>query len=208
MQRELTGSSLFRLAMVAVFFCAAFIPAAAQDRIAHSISASEPAQLHGNVHPLARAENDQGAADASMMLYRMVLTFQPSATQHADLEALLAEQQNPLSPYYRQWLTPEQYADRFGISANDMAKVAAWLQAQGFTVDESARSRTYIAFSGSSSQVESAFHTSIHRFLVGGEPHFANVSDPALPWSLANVALGIHGLNDFRLKPRGSVQPR
>ncbi|MGZ4822154.1 MAG: S53 family peptidase [Terriglobales bacterium] len=208
MQRELTGSSLFRLAMVAVFFCAAFIPAAAQDRIAHSISASEPAQLHGNVHPLARAENDQGAADASMMLYRMVLTFQPSATQHADLEALLAEQQNPLSPYYRQWLTPEQYADRFGISANDMAKVAAWLQAQGFTVDESARSRTYIAFSGSSSQVESAFHTSIHRFLVDGEPHFANVSDPALPWSLANVALGIHGLNDFRLKPRGSVQPR
>ncbi len=49
-----------------------------------------------------------------MMLYRMVLAFKPGAAQQAGLDALLGEQQNPLSPYYHQWLTPEQYGKRFG----------------------------------------------------------------------------------------------
>ncbi len=207
MQSRLTGSIL-RLLLAAAFFFTALIPAFAQDRIANAINSSERAELHGNVHPLARAEFDQGAIRGSMMLHRMVLTFRPSATQQADLDALLAEQQNPLSPFYHQWLTPEQYADRFGMSASDIAGVVDWLRSQGFTIDETARSRTYIAFSGSSSQVESAFNTSIHQFAVNGELHYANVSDPALPWSLANVTLGIHGLNDFRPRPRGVARPR
>ncbi|MGB9103585.1 MAG: S53 family peptidase, partial [Terriglobales bacterium] len=40
---------------------------------------------------------------------------------------------------------------------------------------------------------------------VNGETHYANVSDPKLPWPLANVVAGIRGLNDFRPKPRGGV---
>jgi len=39
--------------------------------------------------------------------------------QQAALEQLLKEQQDPASPNYHNWLTPETYADRFGASAAD-----------------------------------------------------------------------------------------
>ena len=184
---------------------AGLLPAAAQNRIVRPIETRQVQPVRGNVHPFARAEFDEGAVAGSMMLHRMALTFRPSAAQQADLEALLDEQQNPLSPYYHQWLTPERYADRFGLSQDDIAQVSAWLQSQGFTVDETALSRTYVAFSGTAAQVESAFATAIHRFTVSGEPHYANVSDPVLPSSLAQVVISLHGLNDFRPKPRGGV---
>ena len=208
MQLRVTGSFLLPLLAAALLF-PGLLPAQVQNRITQSMQASESQPVRGNVHPLARAEDDQGAVAGSMMLNRMVMTFSPSATQQADLEALLNEQQNPLSPYYHQWLTPEQYADRFGLSASDLAKVVDWLQGQGFSVDETAPSRTYVAFSGAAAQVHAAFGAAIHHYLVNGQMHFANASDPQLPWPLANVVTGIHGLNDFRPQPRGGVgRPR
>ncbi|MBZ5569417.1 MAG: hypothetical protein LAN64_16400 [Acidobacteriia bacterium] len=206
MRSEVRGSVFLRTILASILLFAGLLPAAAaQNRIVQALEAGEMEPVRGNVHPLARAEFDEGAAAGSMMLYRMALTFRPSAAQQADLDALLAEQQNPLSPYYHQWLTPEQYADRFGLGQNDIAQVGAWLQSQGFTVDETARSRTYVAFSGTVAQAESAFGTAIHSFTVGGEPHYANVSDPVLPSPLAQIVLAIHGLNDFRPKPRGGA---
>ena len=35
---------------------------------------------------------------------------------------------------YHQWLKPGQFAARYGVSQQDLAKVAAWLRSQGFTV--------------------------------------------------------------------------
>ena len=47
---------------------------------------------------------------------RMLLTLLPDATQQDALNQLLEAQHDPDSPYYHQWLTPEQYGERFGIS--------------------------------------------------------------------------------------------
>jgi subtilase family serine protease len=206
MQPKLRWSSIFGYVVVVAALLFPALLAAAQNRVVQAIENSESRVVEGNVHRLAHAEFDQGKAAGSMMLHRMVLTFKPSAAQQADLEALLSEQQNPLSPYYQQWLTPEQYASRFGLSASDVAKVVEWLEARGFDVIEAARSRTYVAFSGTATQVESVFGAEIHRYLVNGEAHYANVSDPSLPAPLANVALAFHGLNDFRPRPRAIVR--
>ncbi len=205
MRRRLTGFFILLLWSLVTLLFPALLPAQVHDRIVQPIQVSESQPVRGNVHPFARTENDQGEVAGSMMLNRMVMTFSPSAAQQADLDAILSEQQNPLSPYYHQWLTPEQFADRFGLSAGDIGKVVDWLQGQGFSVDETARSRSYVAFSGTAVQVEASFGTPIHHYLVNGELHYANVSDPKLPWPLANVVIGIRGLNDFRPKPRGGV---
>ncbi len=204
--KSIMRGSFVRAALLAVLGMASLC--AAQDRIVRSLEAGEKVALRGNISPRAQAQFDQGEEPSSTMLYRMKLSFRPTAAQQADLDALLAAQQDPLSPYYHQWLTPEQYADRFGLSADDTAKVIAWLQARGFTIDETAPSRTYVAFSGSVAQVQSAFGTSIHHFVVNGRPHYANISDPVLPAGMADVVLAIHGLNDFRPKPRNGVRPR
>src|SRR6267154_1597891 len=66
-------------------------------RITSQIDEGRLSTLKGNIHPLARAQNDQGAADPALKLERITLSFQPTATQQADLAALLAAQQNPTS---------------------------------------------------------------------------------------------------------------
>lgn len=136
----------------------------------------------------------------------MSLTLAPSPAQQADLNQLLAAQQTPGSPSYHQWLTPEQYAERFGVSQADINTISAWLQSQGLKVLRVARGRNAITFSGTAAQVESAFHIELHSYLVNGETHFANTSDPSIPAAFQGIVSGVRGLNDFHMKPR--LRPR
>jgi len=122
--------------------------------------------------------------------------------QTAALDQLLAAQQNPSSPLYHKWLTPEQFGAEFGLSTTDLATISNWLQAQGFTVTGVARGRTFVTFSGSVAQVNQAFGVTLHTVKVDGVQHISNLSDPVLPAPIANVVLNISGLNDLRLKPR------
>ena len=132
----------------------------------------------------------------------ITLALAPSANQQAELEKLLADQQTPGSPNYHHWLTPEEYGQRFGVSDADIGKITQWLQEQGLQVVSVARGRNWIAASGTAAQVEAAFQTEIHSYLVDGETHFANASEPSVPAAFGSVVKGIRGLNDFRMKPR------
>jgi len=174
-----------------------------QDRIAGPIAGSPAVWLEGNRRPMFRPENDMGPVEGSFKLENISLMFRLTESQQADLTALLAEQQDPSSPDYHHWLTPEQYADRFGLSPNDMNQVVAWLQSQGFTVTQTARSRDWVSFSGTAAQVQAAFQTEIHNFSLNGQTYYGNATEPAVPGALADVALGIHGLDNYPLKPRG-----
>ena len=152
---------------------------------------------------------DQGPASPTQPMQRMTLVFKPTAEQQAALDQLLVEQQDPSSPNYHKWLTPEEFGDRFGVSAQDINTLAAWLTSQGFTVDQTAHSRTWIAFSGIAAQVEAAFQTSIHNYLVGGKMHYAASSDPSIPAAFAGVVSGIASLHDFAPRARSAkAKPR
>jgi uncharacterized protein (TIGR03437 family) len=182
------------------FSLAAVCPAGSPNRITRPVDAGQTQVIAGSVHPFAVPQADQGAVDDGMPMNFVVLLFKPSDAQQADMDSLLASQQNPSSPLYHQWLTPEDYADRFGLSASDQSKVAAWLHAEGLEVKHLARGRNWIAFGGTAGQVARALGTSFHRFLVNGETHFANTREVSVPAALAEVAAGFIGLDDFRLK--------
>ncbi len=127
--------------------------------------------------------------------------LQASRDQQAALEKLLRDQQDPNSPNYHKWLTPEEYGDRFGFSPADIAKIVSWLQSEGLTIEEVARGRNWIAFSGSVAQVRAALDTEIHRYNVASEMHFANSNEPSVPRALASAVIGVLGLDDFYPKP-------
>lgn len=190
----------------AALLLVASLPAAAQNtqarpRITQGIDNNQLTVLQGHVHPLARPQADRGAADPSLKLERITLMFKPSPEQQADLDALLAQQQDPSSPSFHKWLTPEEFGARFGVAPSDISQVVAWLEAQGFAVVETARSRNWVAFSGTAAQVQSAFHTEIHNYALNGKTYFANAGEPAVPSALAGLILGFRGLNNFPLKP-------
>src|ERR1700719_706212 len=148
------------------------------DRITREIDASQTVAVKGNVHGLARPNSDLGRADASRMMHGITLVFHPSAAQQQDLKNLLAEQQDRSSPNYHKWLTPAQFADRFGMSQSDIQRVKAWLQSQGFAVTSVSNSRNEISFDGTVSQIEVTFSTEIHNYMVGSEIHCANATNP------------------------------
>jgi len=171
------------------------------DRIPGRIGSSGRAVLRGNVHPKAQPQYDSGRVEPDLKMSLITLAFKPSPAQQAALNALLAEQQDRSSPNYHRWLTPEQYADQFGLSHEDFDKIMSWLQSCSLSIDYSARGRNSISFSGTAHNVELAFGTEIHRYRVDGEIHFANSTDPSIPAELASVVLGLRGLDDFRMKP-------
>jgi pseudomonalisin len=176
-----------------------------RDRITSFVDDEQTVTLRGNVHPLAAARYDAGAVAPDFPMDRMLLTLQPDTTQQDALNQLLDAQLNPESPYYHQWLTPEQYGERFGASETDAAQVVNWLQGHGMQVEEVTASRRSIIFSGTASQVEEAFHTSIHAYKLGDEVHHANTKDPEIPAALIQVVGGVVSLHDFHSEPMHGV---
>jgi uncharacterized protein (TIGR03437 family) len=180
---------------------------AQQNRISRPINTGERFTLVGHIHPHANAANDRGRVAASLQLSYVTLTLTHSPSQEADLHKLLADQQNPGSASYHRWLTPEEYADRFGVSPGDLDKITSWLRSQGLTIANVARGRSWVAVNGSAAQVEAAFQTELHQYLVNGETHFANATEPSVPAAIGPLVLGIRGLHNFRMRPLNS-KPR
>lgn len=176
----------------------------ATSRISQAIDDRDTVQLRGSVHPLLRKATDQGRMDGATRLEGVSLVFKRTAAQDAAAEKLIADQLNPSSPNYHRWLTPEQYADRFGLSQADLDKVTSWLKSEGFTINRTARGRTQLWFTGTVSQIETAFRTEMHRYQLKGEAHFANGVEVSVPAAIADTVLGVHNLSDFR--PRARVQ--
>src|ERR1035437_2957108 len=177
------------------------------DRIAAPIDARRTVVLKGHIHPLAQPRFDQGPVEPAFRVGYVTLMLKKTDAQQAALEQLLQQQQDPASPNYHDWLTPEQYADRFGLSQSDLDKISAWLRSQGFTVEYVARARNWVVFSGTAAQVRTTFRTEVHRYRVAGESHFAASAEPSLPASLEPVVEGLLGLDDFYPKAPHRLWP-
>ena len=156
--------------------------------------------------PLALETEDIGKVALEMKVPGITIVFRRSEMQEASLKDLLAEQQDPGSPLFHRWLTPEEFASRFGVADEDIAATEQWLTSQGFHVDSVARSRDRITFSGTAAQVQVAFGTELHRFRIGGEIHFATAADLSLPAELIPMTAAVLHLSDFRPKPNVSVR--
>jgi subtilase family serine protease len=155
--------------------------------------------LQGNVHPLAAAAaGTSSPADNGTPMQHMVLYLKGTDAQEALLEQLIEAQSNPKSPQYHQYLTPAQYAAQFGVSQANISVIKTWLLNHGFTVEQVAASNRAIVFSGTAGQVTDTFKTQIHQVMVAGVSHFANVSDPQIPSSLAGAVGGIVKLHNFQ----------
>jgi len=167
--------------------------------ITQTLDESRLTVLKGNTHPMARPEFDLGSAPATLPMERMLLVLKRSDAQESALRKLLDDQQDKNSPNYHKWLTPEQFGAQFGPTDADLQTITSWLQSHGFQVGET-KGRTVLEFSGSASQVQEAFHTSIHKYVVKGEQHWANAGDPSIPAALAPAVAGVASLHDFPKK--------
>ena len=74
----------------------------ALPRVVEAVDNAKRVTLPGNVHPLARAEFDRGAASDALAMTRMLLLLKRSDDQESALQDYLEKQQDKSSPNYHQ----------------------------------------------------------------------------------------------------------
>jgi subtilase family serine protease len=200
-----------KIVLLSAVFSVSALPFWAQEiappLISQPIDESKLTVLHGNTHPLARPAFDRGAVANNLPMNHMQLVLKRSPEQEAALEKLMAEQLNRSSSNYHKWLTPVQFGEQFGPSDQDILTITAWLRSHGFTIGNALKGKMTIAFSGTAGSVEQTFHTAIHNYVINGEEHWANATDPAIPTALTPAVVGIASLNNFFPKPQSLARP-
>jgi hypothetical protein len=165
------------------------------------------AAISGALTVLPPAVTDLGAAPASTPIGRMQLVLARTSSQQQALEELLANQQNPASPQYRQWLTPNAFGETFGPSRDRLDALTLWLAAQGFTGIRLDAGRSLLEFSGTAAAVHSAFATTIHQLSSGNARAYAALQPPTIPAQFASLVIGFVSLNNLPGAASAPVTP-
>ncbi len=171
------------------------------NRLPATFNEAPQSVLKGNVPLEARGQNDQGEVSAGLPMNRMILLLKRSDAQEAALKVAIQQMHDPNSPNFHKWLTPRQFGAQYGPSDADIAVVEGWLSSHGFQVAAVAQGKGSIEFSGTAGQVNSAFHTTMHSYMVKGKQYISNATDPSIPQALTPVVSGVLSLNNFVKTP-------
>jgi kumamolisin len=122
----------------------------------------------------------------------------------AGLDALIAAQHDPHSAQFRRYLTPEQFADRFGRSPSQYATLVRFFRQAGLSV-QTFPSRSFLELSGRSSQFEHLFGVQLFVGSGASPAHFHTFRGvPSLPTEIASVVGAVFGL-DTQAQPHRKV---
>jgi len=118
-----------------------------------------------------------------------------------ELTNLLHDLYDPASPRFHRYLTPEQFAERFGPTEADYENAKAFARAHGLTITGVHPNRTLLDVSGAAADVEKTFHVNLRLYRHPTEARLFRAPDVE-PWVELSVPLsGVSGLDDF-------VQPK
>jgi trimeric autotransporter adhesin len=148
------------------------------------------------VRTAASTATDAGPVPTSQPM-QLTLRLALAADRSVALDDLLTSQTTAHSSAYHQWLTPQQFASRFGATDDQLAATTAWLQSQGLSLDAISPSRTRMTISGTAAQVQSAFAVTLRRYQVANALYVANSTQPSLPSEAAALIAGVSGLNNL-----------
>ncbi len=179
------------LVLLVVFISGSFI---FPNRFLHSANAEAMLQPRdvGSLPPLLSVSKLQGTDLTTRTLHMSVGLALRNQDQ---LSALLQSLYNPSSPNYHQYLTQDEFAQRFGPTAVQRQAVIAYLTRQGFAVTQ-----VYpdlVDFSGSVSKAEQVFRVTINDYRgPDGRVFYSNSTAPMLPAYLVSLITSVSGLDD------------
>jgi len=162
--------------------------------------AATPVGIPRSVSPLVSQATDLGPVPASEM-HRIVIAL--ALHERGALDDFLRDVGDPASPRYRHFLTPEKFNARYAPTAADEQALVVYLEQNGLQVSERFPNRLLVGATGSAQAIERAFGITLHRVRLGGRDHFAALDEPRFPAHLADVVIGIIGLDDLsEMRPR------
>lgn len=131
----------------------------------------------------------------------------------AGMQAFVDSVNNPKSPNYRHYITPDEVGLRFGLSADKVKAVSDYLTSQGFKINLVGKNHLSILADCTVAQAEKAFSTTISNYQVqdpreaGNSSYFANDTALQAPATLAPYIQNISGLQSFTKPKRLALTP-
>ncbi|HEU5368429.1 MAG TPA: protease pro-enzyme activation domain-containing protein, partial [Ktedonobacterales bacterium] len=104
---------------------------------------------------------------------------------------------DPASPHFGQYLSPEQIAEQFGASTATIQHVTTWLTQQGFQILSTSPLRNTLIVQGSVLQIAKAFQVVLQNMELNGRDFFGPNQAPVLPSDIAPLITSITGLDNF-----------
>jgi hypothetical protein len=150
--------------------------------------------LSGAVPPVVANLQPIGNLDATEVL-NLVIGL-PLRNQQG-LEELLQQIQDPTSANFHQYLTPEQFTEAFGPTAQDYQAVVAFAQANNLTVTYAHPNRVILDVSGTVADIENALHVNmlVYQDPTSERTFYAPDAEPSL--NLTVPIQAIEGLNNY-----------
>lgn len=111
---------------------------------------------------------------------------------------------SPWDPLYRKYLTPDEFAAKFGANAADYAVLKDWANANGLEISQESIARTLLTVRGTVSQFQTLFKTQLNTYRSPDGQEFISASiKPAIPNAIAGKVAGVIGLtNSIQYAPQ------
>ena len=122
------------------------------------------------------------------------------------LTNLLQQLYDPASPNYHRFLTPEQFAERFGPTEKDYQAVVKFAQTHGLIVTGKHPNRTLVSVRGTVADIERAFHVTLNEYQHPTEPRTFYAPDVEPSLDLAVPVLAVSGLDNYVI-PHPCLKP-
>ena len=152
--------------------------------------------LRGHVPAAISRLQAKGQLAATNQLY---LAIGLPLRNQSVLTNLLRQIYDPASPYYRHYLTPEEFTAQFGPTEQDYQAVIAFAKANGFEIAGTHSNRVLLDVRARTPDVEKAFNVTLRTYRHPSENRdfFAPDKEPSIPSGLP--VLDVSGLNDYSL---------
>ncbi|MBN8885800.1 MAG: hypothetical protein J0I77_08780 [Rudaea sp.] len=116
----------------------------------------------------------------------------------AELDLLVHDLYDPQSPQFHKYLSPEQFTERFGPTQADYDAVAAWAQANGFSITGTTPNRRLISIEGDADTINRALNVTMTEYQHPSEDRtFFSADREPTTSGLDIPLLQITGLNSF-----------
>ncbi|HEU5333807.1 MAG TPA: S53 family peptidase [Actinocrinis sp.] len=167
-------------------------------------AAAPRAALHGEVLS-AIGQSTRVGDMASNARVSVAVTLSPR--DPAALDRFIAAVSDRTSPEYGHYLSPDQFASRFGPTSATVNQVTAYLASQGLKVTNVAKGNLVVDASGTAAQMETAFGTHLSNYKQGAKSYYANDAAPSLPTGIASSVVSVAGLDNYAKLTHTAVTP-
>ncbi len=162
--------------------------------------------------PLVAKSTMVSAVDSSKTI--SVVLALPSSDP-AGLKAFVDHVSTPGDPLYRQFITPQEFATRFGANASDYEFLKTWAGSNNLTISQESVGRTTLTVRGSVATLNRLFKTEINNYKTSNGTVFYSAGvKPSIPAEIGSKVVAVVGLTSaapnaaLAKKARPSVNTR